>query len=144
MIPKTFLNQIDDQRIVDAITSAESKTSGEIRVFISDAQPADPVAAAKIYFEKMEMTKTKDRNGVLIFVAPLARNFAIVGDEGVNSKCGEGFWRHIADDMTTHFKAGRFTDGIVHAVLEVGTVLSQHFPRGADDVNELPNQVHRA
>jgi uncharacterized membrane protein len=143
MIPKSFLHQLDDDRIVAAIAAAEANTSGEIRVFVSDAQPADPVAAAKIYFEKMEMTKTRDRNGVLIFVAPLSRNFAVIGDEAVNSKCGEGFWRHIADDMTNYFKSGRFTDGIVYAITEVGAVLSQHFPRRTDDVNELPDKVER-
>jgi uncharacterized membrane protein len=143
MIPKPFLKNLEDQKIVDAIQSAESKTSGEIRVFISDAEPADPLAGAKLQFERMEMTNTKDRNGVLIFVAPKARNFAIIGDEGVHAKCGEQFWRSIASEMTTHFKSGHFTDGIVHGVRAAGEVLGEHFPRGADDVNELPDRVEQ-
>ncbi|HEV8603886.1 MAG TPA: TPM domain-containing protein [Tepidisphaeraceae bacterium] len=144
MIPKPFLKNLEDQKIVDAIQSAESKTSGEIRVFISDAEPADPLAGAKLQFERMEMTNTKDRNGVLIFVAPRSRNFAIIGDEGVHAKCGEQFWRSIAAEMTTHFKSGHFTDGIVHGVWAAGQVLSQHFPRQPDDINELPDKVERS
>jgi uncharacterized membrane protein len=144
MIPKPFLQTLEDEQIVSAIQSAESKTSGEIRVFISDAEPADPLAGAKLQFERMEMTHTKDRNGVLIFVAPKSRNFAIIGDQGVNTKCGEQFWQKIAAEMTTHFKQGHFTDGIIHGVAAAGEVLSQHFPRQADDVNELPDKVERS
>jgi uncharacterized membrane protein len=144
MIRKAFIQQLEDQKIVAAIASAESKTSGEIRVFISDAEPADPMAGAKLQFERMEMASTKDRNGVLIFVAPKSRNFAIIGDEAVNAKCGEQFWRKIADEMTAHFKQGQFTDGIVHGIAAAGQVLGEHFPRREDDVNELPDKVERS
>jgi len=144
MIPKPFLQQLEDQRIVDAIASAERGTSGEIRVFVSDAEPADPMAGAKLQFERMEMANTKDRNGVLIFVAPKSRNFAIIGDEAVNAKCGEQFWKKIAEEMTSRFKQGQFTDGIIHGIAAAGQVLAQHFPRRADDVNELPDKVERS
>ena len=102
------------------------------------------MAGAKLQFERMEMTNTKDRNGVLIFVAPKSRNFAIIGDEGVHNKCGEQFWKKIADEMSGRFKQGQFTDGIIHGVAAAGEVLSQHFPRQADDVNELPDKVERS
>ena len=141
MIPKPFLQQLEDDRIVSAIQSAESTTSGEIRVFISDDEPADPLAGAKLQFERMEMTNTRDRNGVLIFVAPKSRNFAIVGDEGVHAKCGEQFWQRIAQEMTTHFKQGHFTEGLIHGIAAAGQVLAEHFPRKSDDVNELPDEV---
>jgi len=144
MIPKPFLQTLQDEKIVTAIQSAEAKTSGEIRVFISDAEPADPIAGAKLQFERMEMANTKDRNGVLIFVAPKSRNFAILGDEGVHAKCGEQFWKKIADEMTSRFKLGQFTDGIIHGIAAAGEVLAQHFPRQADDVNELPDKVERS
>jgi len=144
VIPKPFLQRLEDEKIVSAIQSAESKTSGEIRVFISDAEPADPLAGAKLQFERMEMANTKDRNGVLIFVAPKSRNFAIIGDEAVHARCGEQFWKKIADEMSGRFKQGQFTDGIIHGVAAAGEVLSQHFPRQADDVNELPDKVERA
>ena len=144
MIPKNFLNTLEDEKIVSAIQSAERLTSGEIRVFISDAEPADPMAGARLQFERMEMANTKDRNGVLIFVAPKSRNFAIIGDESVNAKCGEQFWKKIADEMTSRFKQGQFTDGIIHGIAAAGEVLAQHFPRQADDVNELPDKVERS
>src|SRR4051812_42404797 len=143
MLPKPFLQQLEDEKIVTAIKGAESQTSGEIRVFISDAEPADPFVGAKLAFERLEMANTRDRNGVLIFVAPKSRNFAIIGDQAVHAKCGESFWKTIASEMTSRFKQGQFTDGIVHGIAAAGQLLSQHFPRRADDVNELPDQVER-
>ena len=49
------------------------------------------------------------RNGVLIFVAPRSRRFAIIGDQGVHEKCGESFWQELADAMSQFFKKGDFT-----------------------------------
>jgi uncharacterized membrane protein len=43
--------------------------------------------------------------------------------------------------MTAHFKAGNYREGICEAVSEVGKVLSANFPRKADDVDELSNEV---
>src|SRR5438874_7523892 len=113
MIPKEFLERLEDQRIVEAIGRAEGKTSGEIRVFVSEAEVGDAVEMAKVQFETMGMTKTRERNGVLIFVAPKGRTFAIVGDQGVHAKCGEEFWKRIVEGIGERFKRGEFTEGIV-------------------------------
>jgi len=143
MPPKPFLQNLEDEKIVAAIQSAESQTSGEIRIFISNAPAADPLLAAQLQFERMHMANTRERNGILIFVAPRSRNFAIIGDQAVHAKCGEQFWRTIAEQMTSHFKDGQSTDAILHAIAAAGQILSEHFPRRADDVNELPDQVER-
>src|SRR5579863_7180203 len=104
MKPKEFISKLDHDKIVAAIRAAEQKTSGEIRVFISRHNPEDPVAAAQRDFNKLGMGKTKEKNGVLIFVAPQARKFAVIGDSGVHVRCGDEFWRALAAEMTGHFK----------------------------------------
>src|SRR5579859_71550 len=124
---KEFLNQLEHDKIVAAIRAAEAKTSGEIRVFLSRHKPEDPVAAAQAQFEHLKMHKTKHRNGVLIFVAPAAHKFAVVGDSAVHAKCGDAFWRAVADEMTARFKKGEFTSGILHAIDKAGNLLAQHF-----------------
>lgn len=141
MRTKDFIEKLDHPRIVKAIAEAEKKTSGEIRVFVQRGEIADPVAAARKRFEKMGMTKTRDRNGVLIFVAPRAQKFAVIGDDGVHAKCGEAFWQQLIEAMQAHFKAENFTDAVVHAVEQTGDLLASHFPRRPDDRNELPNTV---
>ncbi|HZR21616.1 MAG TPA: TPM domain-containing protein [Verrucomicrobiae bacterium] len=141
MKARHFLNQLSHEQIVAAIQQAEMTTSGEIRVFITRKPIEDPVPAAQNHFVALGMEKTRDRNGVLIFVAPKAHKFAVIGDAGVHAKCGEGFWTELAREMSGHFRKSDFTAGIVHGVRKAGELLAQHFPRRPDDTNELPDQV---
>lgn len=134
---------IDDDAVVAAIATAEARTSGEIRVFISSGTTPDPVRAAEKQFEKMNMTQTAARNGVLIFLAPASHAFAVVGDKGVHEKCGDDFWRELAAAMNEHFKHGDFTRGLVLGIERAGVLLADFFPRQPDDQNELPNQIER-
>ena len=143
MKPKEFLDQLDDAKIVAAIASAEQMTSGEIRVYVSHKVREDAVAAARIRFVKLGMTRTRERNAVLIYFAPRTRQFAIWGDIGVHEKCGQELWTGIASQMTPLLKAGRFTEAVTEAVQRVGAALAHHFPRRSDDKNELPDQVER-
>jgi uncharacterized membrane protein len=87
------------------------------------------------------MHQTKHRNAVLIFVAPRSRTFAAIGDEAVHARCGDDFWRELADAMTAYFKRGDFTEGLVHGISRAGELLAAHFPREPDDRNELPDEV---
>jgi uncharacterized membrane protein len=140
---REFIDQLRDEQITAAIGQAEQMTSGEIRVFVSRKAVEDTVAAAGEQFVKLGMTATAERNGVLIYVAPRSRSFAVVGDEGIHGKCGEDFWQKLAEEMGPHFAAGEYTKGIVHGVLRAGALLAEHFPRTADDRNELPDRLER-
>lgn len=135
---------LDQARIVAAIVAAERRTSGEIRVLLAREKTDDPVAAARRHFERLGMTATKERNGVLILVAPRSHAFAVIGDTGVHAKCGEAFWAGLAAAMTEHFKRGDFTAGLVHGIERAGDLLAEHFPRQPDDRNELPDEIEEA
>ena len=143
MKPKEFLQKLDDDKVMATIAEAERKSSGEIRVFVSNEKPSDALRAAAAQFLKLGMDKTRERNGVLLFFAPKVQQFAVVGDDGIDAKCGLDFWQQIASEITTHLKAGEFTEAVVDAVTHVGDVLAKHFPRSPDDRNELPNQIVR-
>jgi uncharacterized membrane protein len=137
-----FLIHLDDDRIVKAIRNAELRTSGEIRVYISKEKAHDPMPAAIAQFERMGMTQTRERNGVLIFVAPKSQTFAIIGDEGVHKHCGQDFWNEVSDEMRARFREDP-TAAITHAIARAAEHLAQHFPRRDDDQNELPDAVER-
>ncbi len=141
MKARHFISKLQQEEIVAAIREAEKKTSGEIRVFVSRHEVEDPVTAAQEHFVQMGMEKTRDHNGVLIFVAPRSHKFAVIGDTGIHSRCGEEFWRMLAGEMSGHFRDSHFTRGLVHAVKKAGDLLSEHFPRRPDDQNELPDDV---
>lgn len=136
--------KIDHPRVVAAIQAAELRTSGEIRVLLAKHKAPDPVAAATKHFERLGMTNTQARNGVLIFLAPRSRTFAVIGDTGVHEKCGPAFWTELAAAMETHFKGGDFTAGLVHGIERAGDLLATHFPRQPDDKNELPDEIEEA
>jgi uncharacterized membrane protein len=125
--------KIDHDRVVAAIRAAELGTSGEIRVMIARHKSDDPVASAQAYFNKTGMADSPHRNGILIFVAPRSRRFAVIGDTAVHEKCGDSFWASLTDAMSDHFRRGQFTDGIVHGIERAGEVLAKTFPRSKDD-----------
>ena len=141
MKPKDFLNELRHDEIVAAIHEAEQQCSAEIRVFVSRQQPEDAVAAARQQFDKLGMTKTRDRNGVLIFVAPRAQKFAVIGDAGIHQHCGDDFWQALAAEMSGHFRKSEFSEGLLHGIRKAGELLATHFPHRPDDVNELPDEI---
>jgi uncharacterized membrane protein len=127
---------------VNAIREAESKTSGQIRVYIQRGKMSiDPLIAAQKKFHRLGMHKTRERNAVLIFVAPRAHKFAVVGDQAIHEKCGDQFWQRVATAMHHCFRQQKFTDGIGGAITVIGDALAQHFPKTSDDTNELPDDV---
>jgi len=127
---KQFLSKLEHDRIVHAIREAESKTSGEIRVYIHRGNlKIDPLVAAQRKFHRLDMDKTGERNAVLIFVAPRAHRFAVVGDKAVHEKCGEKFWQQVVDQMRAHFQNEKFSHALVEAIEEIGKLLAAHFPK---------------
>jgi uncharacterized membrane protein len=136
-----FFSKLDSDRIVGAIADAEKRSSGQIRVHVTRRKPSNIEERARRRFELLGMTRTAERNGVLIYIAPKLRRFQILGDSGIHEKCGDDFWKETAAAMEERFRRGDFTEGLVHGIGKVGEVLAAHFPRKAGDVNELPDEV---
>jgi uncharacterized membrane protein len=143
MNSREFLAQLDDVKIVAEIAQAEQGTSGEIRVFVSRKEVDDVVSRAQRRFEKLGMTKTALRNGVLLYFAPHSRKFAVVGDLAIHEKCGPAFWEEVSTEVRAHLRTERFTEAVIHGVRKVGEVLARHFPPQADDRDELSNEIAR-
>jgi len=142
MTQSEFLEKLDQPRIVSAIKAAESETSGEIRVNVQPkARGGDIRTVAERTFERLGMTKTAQRNGVLLFIATEENRFAILGDKGIDEKVPAGFWDDIAAKLTIRFKNGELTDGIIEAIAAVGDHLKAYFPHAEGDVDELPDEI---
>lgn len=142
MRAKEFVRQLEHDRVVDAIKAAEAETSAEVRVYVHRGElKAEPLVAAQKKFHQLGMNKTPERNAVLIFVAPHARKFAVIGDKGVHEKVGERYWQHVVDLMREHFQHERFSDALVDAIRDIGSVLARHFPRSSTSRNDLPDDV---
>jgi uncharacterized membrane protein len=142
MRTREFLSKLEHDRIVEAIRDAESKTSGEIRVLIQRGKlKSDPLVAAQRKFHRLGMHKTRERNAVLIFVAPRAHKFAVVGDEGIHQKCGDEFWQRVITAMQDCFRQNKFSEALCGAITVVADMLAQHFPKASSDANELPDDL---
>ena len=137
---KTF-SRFDSERIVAAIAAAEKRTSGEIRVHVTRRAPKHLEERALRRFHLLGMTKTAERNGVLVYIAPRARRFRILGDTAIHEKCGDDFWKEVATAMEAHFRRGELTEGVVAGIERVGEVLARHFPRRERDRNEIPDTL---
>jgi uncharacterized membrane protein len=137
-----FLRRLDHKRITQAIKKAEGRSSGQIRVFIQRGKfDDDALPRAQRKFVQLGMQKTRNRNAALVFVAPRAHKYAVVGDVGVHEKCGEEFWKKLVNEMRAHFGNEDFNRAIVLAISEVGKLLAAHFPRTGDTINELPDEI---
>ena len=134
-------SQNDKNRILEAIQDAEKQTSGEIRVHADSKCSGDPIQTAISHFERLKMHETKDRNGVLIYIATRDRKLAIIGDQNINEKVSSDYWETTKDNLITAFKKGEYVNGITVAIADVGEKLKAHFPYLSDDTDELANDL---
>ncbi|MGA9521706.1 MAG: TPM domain-containing protein [Myxococcaceae bacterium] len=137
-----LIRLLDTRRIEEALREAEKRTSGEIRVSVAPFFWGSVKHAAERAFERLGMTATRDRNGILFFVVPSRKRFTILGDAGIHAKVGQAFWEELAALLSKHFHEKDFNGGLTAAILRAGERLAEHFPHaGEKDVNELPDHV---
>lgn len=129
------------KQVQDAIAQAELNTSGEIRVHIDKRCKEEPMKKAIAVFEKLGMHKTEQRNAVLFYLAMDDKKLAILGDKGINEAVPTNFWDEIRDLMVSHFKKGKFTEGLSKGIVMAGEQLKSAFPYQSDDTNELSNEL---
>ncbi len=146
-IPRRFFSGEEQERIVAAIQAAELRTSGEIRLHVERDVPRrgpaknDAYARARQVFAKLGMHRTEARNGVLVYLATRSRRFAVVGDEELHRRVGDGFWDEVVAAMAARFADGDFGGGLAEGVGAIGESLRTHFPWRDDDVNELDDDI---
>jgi uncharacterized membrane protein len=141
---RRFLESLDTAAVEDAIARAETRTSGEIRVSIAGFFVGSSRRLAERAFQRLGLHATRQRNGVLLLIAPARREVVVLGDEAIHGQVGDAFWAAIAGRVGARFREGRFTQGVVEAVDTIGEALARHFPAGAgagDNPNELPDAI---
>ena len=142
---KDLMNKVDEEAVIRAISAAERACAGEIRVHIEgSAGKRDIRKLAERTFERIGMTRTAARNGVLIFICAEQQSFVVLGDRGIHEHVGDDFWSAVAGHLEEHFRSGEFTEGLVAAITEVGAQLERFFPWEETDVNELPDAISRS
>lgn len=138
---RSFLSEKEKKKIVAAIRDAEQTTSGEIRLYIENKCEDEPLKRAFQVFHELEMGKTTQRNGILIYIALDDRKLAIYGDEGIHQKVGDNFWGKELTQLKQHLSKRKNSEGICRCVESIGRQLSTFFPYLEDDRNELDNDI---
>ena len=137
------LTPAQEESLVAAIKQAELRTSGEIRLHLETKCPTpEPLDRAAQVFAELKMHQTKLRNGVLFYLAWQSRQFAVVGDAGINSTVPDEFWESVKETVVGHFRQEQYVLGLERGIKLVGEQLHQFFPYdAANDVNELDDTI---
>ncbi|MBD3854727.1 MAG: hypothetical protein IFJ96_08070 [Acidobacteria bacterium] len=95
---------------------------------------------AKAAFLEEEVFATRDRTGILVFLALFEHRAVILADEGIHRAVPKGEWQHLVDDLIVGIKAKRAAAALVEAVSRCGGLLEQYkIARRPDDEDELPD-----
>jgi uncharacterized membrane protein len=139
---RALLARLDRARLERAIAAAERGTSAELRVAIAGLFWARPRRLAERAFVRLGMRATKERNGVLLFVAPWQRRLELVADDAAATRVSAAFWREVVRSVEHAFRERRYTEGLEAAITAIGVELARHFPPPAGpNPNELPDRV---
>jgi len=112
------------------------------RYFLTENQMELEVRrSAFISFYAENLHKTKDDNGVLLYISLLERKAWILGDTKINEKIAPETWQHIVDKLTLGIREHQQATALCTAIEEVARLLAEHFPWQKDDSDELKNLI---
>jgi putative membrane protein len=86
-------------------------------------------------------SKTFGRTGVLLYLSMREHRAEIVADEAIASKVAPEVWGDAMIALIDRVHAGRPGEGMAEAVRQMGLVLAEHFPKGSENPNELPDRL---
>lgn len=89
------------------------------------------------------LSATRERSGVLVYISLFERRVQILADAGINEKVEAGQWQSAVDGIVSGIRAGNMTAALCRAIDEIGDMLAVHFPVKPDDTNELGDLVLR-
>lgn len=141
MDPRSFLTKEEQNEIVELIRRVELNSSGELRVHIESDFKGKILKRVLSVFKQLKIHKTKNRNGILLYVAVQPREFYVYGDKGIDKAVPDDFWSNVRDLLIEHFRKNEFMIGYRKAIEMCEEQLKEHFPYQADDVNELLDTI---
>jgi putative membrane protein len=124
--------------VLSILLSLSGRRYGLVPGFIKRARAHE---AAMREFVGRGLTRTRDRTGVLLFVAQAERYAEIVPDAGIAGTVDPQVWKEAIEGLLEAIRAGRVAEGLLGTVERIGPVLAAAAPPREDDGDELPNRV---
>ncbi len=146
---KGFLDRAGIQAVNDAVTEAEKKTAGEIKVLVvqnssnfagGSVEERTKLRANHEFFE-LGLDHTQGNTGILIMISLDERRVEVRAGQAIDEFYDQAMWQIIVDTITSGIKFGNAAQGICNAVSLSGDILSEHFPIQPDDANEISNEI---
>jgi uncharacterized membrane protein len=142
IFPRATLN-----RIRHTIAEVEQTHAGQIRFAVEAALDIKPLLAGQSareraieVFSQLRIWDTEHNNGVLIYLLLADRDVEIVADRGVHVRLGQAVWEEVCHEMEAAFHQGKFEEGVITGIRNVGAHLARHYPHVGTKTNELPDQ----
>lgn len=133
--------------IEQVIKASETGHTGEIRFVVEGALDTNPLFGGQSareraieLFSRLRIWDTEHNSGVLIYLLLADRQVEIVADRGIHAKAGSHAWAMICAAMEAAFKESKFEDGVVQGIQAVTRQLTEHFPAGVGNRNELADK----
>jgi putative membrane protein len=98
----------------------------------------DGRAAAAFLDEKV--FATRERTGVLIFVALFEHRVLVLADEGIDERVADEAWDEISGELALGIRHGTPAAALIHAVDRCAALLEAHGVQAADQENQLPDK----
>ena len=140
------------RQLEQATRHGEQLHRGQVRLAIEASLPLGavrrgmtPRQRALEVFGLLRVWDTAANCGVLVYLLVADRAVEIVADRGIHARVGSAAWRGICERMEARFREEKFTEGAQLGLVEIGSLLAVHFPRGAEapqaaaGENELPD-----
>lgn len=96
---------------------------------------------ALVHFMESGVANTAERTGILIFISLRERRVELIADSGISAHIAQDRWDSIVEGIVEKIGEGSLSSGIIEAVKECSTLLTEHFPRRGEAINELPNEI---
>ena len=134
-------------RVASAIHASEAMHRGEIRFAVEAGlellpllKGITPRARAVAVFSELRVWDTEENSGVLVYVQLVDHHIEIVADRGISAKVRQEEWDSICLRMQDTFRTCRYEEGVIEGIRRITALLNQHFPPGAANPDELPNE----
>jgi len=135
----------DDLAAIGAAVKASEVTHrGEIRIAIEGALPLLSLLGnescrdrAAALFESLGVAKTREANGILVYVQLVDRRVEILADLGISALIAQNEWEETCRQMETAFADRNYRGGMLAAIARIGELLATHFPATSNNPNEL-------
>jgi putative membrane protein len=112
-------------------------------LFISPKEMQQEVTrAAHQAFFNLHVAKTHASTGVVIYISLFEHIVCVQGDTAISEKLSQEEWQSIKDLVIDDIKKNQLAYGLKKAILEMGVLLTKHFPATSNNANELHNKVY--